>query len=504
MSGWLPRSPFDPDQPLSAPRPATPSAASAGAQDGLSVLERKPELGDLLEQSSFLEVCKSLVDLYRIGIKVFDHQGRMVVDLAVGNAEFCGYVFQFAPGQKGCTSTVARVKSGPIQPVMGSRKPGRDGAPPGTIVHPCFTGLRYLVMPLSHEGDSLGRVVYGPFWPEDLAELPRELDQLLPGFDRVKANKLLEQVRRAPEPTVVKLLQQFAKVLEALIVAGQKSYLTAQVHLEATKESYRELQEKNRALEASLVQLRELDRLKSAFLATVSHELRTPLTSIIGYSEMLSEGMAGPMNPEQKDYVGIIMEKGETLLSLISNILDLTQIEAGKLRLQFEPTDIAAVVKSSLSSVSPQFHKKGVKLSSIVPAMVERPVVDREKLRQIVVNLLANALKFTPLTQGEVQVVLAPKVMLDNVPGFSVTVIDNGVGIPAEHQERVFDSFFQVDNSSTREYGGVGLGLAIVRSYVRAHGGRVTVQSVPGKGAQFSVVFPYQPRPTSAPRSPFE
>jgi two-component system, NarL family, sensor histidine kinase BarA len=494
-------SPFDVASGPGALNPVRDVAPQSGNR--LSVLERTPELAELLDLPAFSDVCRSLVDLYRIGLKVFDAHGNKLVDFPVGNADFCGYIFTFLQGQRGCTGTVARVKNGPIAATQGARLPMfQADAPKGTITMPCFTGLRYLVMPLTHEGDNLGRVVFGPFWPDDVAELPEGLAALGPEFDRARATQYMASIRRANEGTVEKVLGQFAKVLEALIGSGQKSYLTAQVHLEATRESYRELELKNEELEKSNERLKELDRLKSAFLATVSHELRTPLTSIIGYSEMLNEGLAGALSGDQKEYVEIIMEKGETLLALISGILDLTQIEAGKVRLQFEPTDMAEVVRTSLSSVIPQFQKKGVKLSSQVPPMTKRPGLDREKVRQILVNLLSNSLKFTP-EGGEVMVKLVPEVRYEGVDAFHVVVSDSGVGIPPAHQSRVFESFYQVDNSSTREYGGAGLGLAIVRSFARAHGGEVKLTSDEGKGSTFTVILPYTPRVAAPLRTPF-
>ena len=467
-----------------------------------SVLDRRLALEDLLETSSFSEVCKSFVELYRIGLKVFDHRGQRVVDIPAGNAEFCGYVFNFARGQRGCSSTVERLKNGPVNLSLGARSPQSAEAPKGTITVPCFTGLRYFIVPLQFEGDDLGRVVFGPYWPEDQKGFPESLLSLGEGFDEQKAKQYLEPVRKAPEATVARVLSQFAKVLEALIVSGRKQYLTAQVHLEATRESYHALENKNAELTAANVRLKDLDRLKSAFLATVSHELRTPLTSIIGYSEMLTEGMAGPMNPDQRDYVKIIMEKGETLLGLISSILDLTQIEAGKVRLNFEPADMNELVRTSISSVLPQFQKKGVRLQAQVSGLPHQPKLDREKIRQCVVNLLSNALKFTP-QDGQVTVVLQPGGPIGSSEAFTLAVQDTGVGIPGAHRDRVFESFYQVDNSSTREYGGAGLGLAIVRAYVQAHGGEVGLASEEGQGSVFSMSLPYEPKPKRAPRTPF-
>ncbi|HLM48629.1 MAG TPA: HAMP domain-containing sensor histidine kinase, partial [Myxococcaceae bacterium] len=283
--------------------------------------------------------------------------------------------------------------------------------------------------------------------------------------------------------------------LAALLAAGQKSYLTGQVHLETVLETQRVLETQNAQLMRLNQRLKEADRLKSSFLGTVSHELRTPLSSIIGYSEMLAEGLVGGLNPEQTQFVRTIIEKGNTLLKLISSILDMSQIEAGKVRLAFEWVDVQELVQSALTSVMPQAQRKGLQLDVRMPGGVqERVVADREKLRQVVVNLLANAVKFTP-GGGRVEVRLSaigPQREL-GVEGYRIEVEDTGVGIPEDQRERIFQSFYQVDDSPTREYGGAGLGLAIVKSYVEGHGGRVSLTSEVGRGSCFGVVLPLEP-----------
>jgi signal transduction histidine kinase len=189
------------------------------------------------------------------------------------------------------------------------------------------------------------------------------------------------------------------------------------------------------------------------------------------------------------------MEKGNTLLKLISSILDMSQIEAGKVRLAFEWVDVREMVESALTSVTPQAQRKGLTVTVRLPEVVQpRVVADREKLRQVVVNLLANAVKFTP-SGGKVEVRLSelgPQPRL-GVDGYRIEVEDTGVGIPEDQRARIFQSFYQVDDSPTREYGGAGLGLAIVKSYVEGHGGRVGVTSEVGKGSCFTVVLPLEP-----------
>ncbi len=461
-----------------------------------SVLQRRLTLTDMLDSGTFTELVKNFVELYKVGIKVFDERGGKLADVKVGNGDFCGYVFSFAEGRHRCTATVARVKDGPVAASHGARASTTNELPPaGVIAVPCFTGLRYLVMPIRWEGDQLGRIVFGPFMPDDLEQLPLSLAEIAEGFDVGKATRLVEKVRRAPESTVAKVMAHFAQLLDTLVAAGQKTYLTSQLHIEATLESNRELESRNRKLEEMNSRLKELDRLKSSFLATVSHELRTPLTSIIGYSEMLAEGLAGALNQEQNDYVRTIMEKGETLLKLISSILDISQIEAGKLRLNFEPLNIAEVIQTSITSVAPQAAKKGVALQARTPSgSVVRAAADRDKLKQVVVNLLANAVKFTG-SGGTVSLFLSEQGTQPELgaEGYRIIVEDSGVGIPPDQFEKIFDSFYQVDNSSTREFGGAGLGLAIVKSFIGGHGGLVRVSSEVGRGSRFTLVIPTHP-----------
>jgi signal transduction histidine kinase len=437
-----------------------------------SVLQQEFGLGDLLDDKGLADVCRSFSELYRVGLKVFDAQGNKLVDVKVGNAEFCGYIWEKPQGRAQCIATVGRVKGDAVA----------DDRP---TTFQCFSGCRYVVAPVLYQGDAIGRVVFGPFVPDDLVELPRTLTSISPDFDARRASEAMRPIRRAPQATADQVVRHFAEVLEVLAFSGHKGLMTARLHIEAVQESYRELQAKNRALEESHTRLRELDRLKSNFIGTMSHELRTPLTSVIGYSEMMLEGLGGPLTKEQREYLGIIMEKGENLLQLITSILDITKIEAGRVRLVLSDIEVAQFVAECAATVLPQARKKSVSLAADVGGDLPRIVADREKLRQSILNLLSNALKFTP-AGGTVRVG-AQAVAGERV---AIWVQDTGIGIPEEHLARIFDVFYQVDGSNTREFGGAGLGLAIVKSFVEAHGGEVQVRSAPGQGATFTLVLP--------------
>jgi two-component system, NarL family, sensor histidine kinase BarA len=446
----------------------------------ISVLNQKLPIGEVIDLPSFLEVCKSFSDLYRIGIKVFDAHGKRLVDIKAGSEEFCGYVFTFQSGKERCTATVGRVKDQPL--------PGHD-----VERIQCFTGARYLVLPIVYEMDYLGRAVLGPFIPDDLKDLPSTLTDIGTGFSSQTAGTLMDRIRRAPESTIHKVLLHFGTMLNVMVFSSYRVFLTSQLHLESVKESNRVLEDKNKELQSNFDRLKELDTLKSNFLATVSHELRTPLTSIMGYTDMLLEGLAGPVQEEQQQYLQTIMEKSEALLALITDMLDLTRAEASKVTLKREDTDAAKIVHDTFTTVAPMARKKNIDIRESVVGNLPRLSLDRGKVQQAVMNLAVNAIKFT---RDGGHITIEARLVEQGAGRFGgdswleLAVADDGIGIPTSQVDRIFDTFYQVDGSATREFGGVGLGLALVKSYVEAHGGQVKVETFEGKGSRFSLLFP--------------
>lgn len=466
-----------------------------------SILQKRITLAELIELDSFREVMKSFCDLYRVGVKVFDAEGTKLVDIRVGNGPFCGYVFEHGPSRQACTTLVTGLKNDAFDVVNGREAP--------RLVN-CFSGLRYIVIPLEYEGDHMGRLIFGPYMPHNVHGPAEPLYQIEPRLERKKAEELIRSVRQAPDELVSKVLEQLQKVIEVILFTSYRALLTSQMHIESVTSSYHELQDKNRTLREANERLQELDKMKSNFLATVSHELRTPLTSVIGYSEMLLEGMAGDMNHEQREYVQTIMEKGESLLSLISQILDLSRIESGNLRLNFGDFNIGDVLKGATTSVLPQAQKKSIQLDVQIGSDLGFYRGDKDKIGQVVVNLLGNAVKFTP-QQGSIRLAAerwtGPRrdkrptghdhgaASLFDLPEetfLKIVVEDSGIGIPPDKVDRIFERFYQVDNSSTREYGGTGLGLSIVKSFVEGHGGDLWCESEVGKGSKFTVLLPIE------------
>ena len=241
--------------------------------------------------------------------------------------------------------------------------------------------------------------------------------------------------------------------------------------------------------EAELQNAREVaeaaSRVKSEFLANMSHEIRTPMNGILGMAELAMSSRG----EEQREYLSILRSSGESLLVILNDILDYSKIEAGKIKLDLIPFSLADLVSETLKPVVPLAHKKGLQVRwQVSPEAPLRIVGDPVRIRQVLLNLTGNAIKFTET--GEVVVNISrggePRTLF-----FSVR--DTGIGIPPDKQGKLFQAFEQADSSTTRQYGGTGLGLAISAKLVRLMGGRIWLESAPGKGATFYFTIAYQP-----------
>jgi len=262
------------------------------------------------------------------------------------------------------------------------------------------------------------------------------------------------------------------------------------------------------ALQEKNVELEHASSMKSEFLATMSHELRTPLNSIIGFSEALKDGLMGTMSDKQREYMGDIFTSGQHLLSLINDILDLSKVEAGMMSLELEQLDLAPLLHASLSIVKEKALNQRVTLALDVADNIGMLMLDMRKTKQIVYNLLANAVKFS--AQGGRVTLSARRVARQQVGllpapwptyGFplpdndcteflELTVTDSGIGIPGHNMSKLFQAFRQIDSGLARKFEGTGLGLAMVKQLAELHGGTVAVTSAEGKGARFAVWLP--------------
>ncbi|MEO3434117.1 ATP-binding protein [Inquilinus sp. CAU 1745] len=229
----------------------------------------------------------------------------------------------------------------------------------------------------------------------------------------------------------------------------------------------------------------EANRSKSEFLANMSHELRTPLNAIIGFTEALHAEMFGPMDARQRDYLADVLGSGHYLLAIINDILDLSKIEAGRLDLSPSPVDVAAMLRDCLALVRERALEKRIRIA--LEAQDGMPPLNADKLRlkQIALNLLSNALKFTP-EGGEIAVSARP------APdgGMEVAVRDTGIGMSRDHVALAMQPFGQVENSFTRRHDGTGLGLPLVNKLVAMHQGTVDIASEIGRGTTVTIRFP--------------
>jgi len=270
-----------------------------------------------------------------------------------------------------------------------------------------------------------------------------------------------------------------ATYLYVLAVLG---YVFVMVHFSV---SVRDAQQ--RRLERTQRDLEAASRHKSEFLASMSHELRTPLNAVIGFSEVLQSAMFGPLNAKQAEYVDDILDSGRHLLSLINDILDLAKIEAGRDELSPSRFDLRAAIANALTLTRERAGRQGLRLECRIEDAIDAIEADERKVKQVLLNLLTNAVKFTP--SGGTVTVSA----LRSHEGVTVAVADTGIGIAPEHQETIFTEFWQVAGHHTRTQEGTGLGLALARRFVELHGGRLWVESAVGRGSVFRFTLPGAP-----------
>jgi PAS domain S-box-containing protein len=249
----------------------------------------------------------------------------------------------------------------------------------------------------------------------------------------------------------------------------------------------------NERLELTITELQQATRLKDEFLATMSHELRTPLNAILGMSEVLQEEIFGSLNPRQLDAISTIEQSGEHLLSLITDILDVSKIAAGKLELNLTQISLADLCKSSLILVKQQASAKQIQIDTHLPADPDLLLLDERRMRQVLINLLNNAVKFTH--HGglvKLAVSIEPAQITDRTAGYSIcfAISDTGIGIASADIAKLFQPFIQIDSSLNRKYEGTGLGLVLVKQIVELHGGTVSIDSTVGTGSCFTVKLP--------------
>lgn len=251
------------------------------------------------------------------------------------------------------------------------------------------------------------------------------------------------------------------------------------------REATADLAEQNARLQWQSQEVERANKLKSEFLASMSHELRTPINALIGYSALLLDGVLGEVNTKQSDALARGRAAAEHLLALINDILDLAKIEAGKMPLHLEDISMRDIILEVTQQIEPIVRKKQLEFAIHVAEDCPPIYTDRTKVKQVLLNLLSNAAKFTNRGQVSVEARCA-------AGGVRIDVIDTGIGIRSNDLQAIWEDFRQVDQSRTREFGGTGLGLSITRKLLERLGGSVAVQSTYGEGSTFSVYLPFR------------
>ena len=306
--------------------------------------------------------------------------------------------------------------------------------------------------------------------------LVRPIESVQAAAARIGSGALDQRIEVGANDELGALAEEFNRMAERL----QESYAGLEQKVEErTREletALGELDEKSRELEAA-------SQHKSAFLANMSHELRTPLNAILGFSQVLREGMAGEINAKQAEYLDDVLSSGHHLLALINDVLDLSKVEAGEVKLEVAPFSLREALERGIVMVRERASEDGVEVGLGLEPGVDVVEGDERRVRQVIFNLLSNAVKFTP-AGGAVDVRAA------RVNGeVRVSVADSGPGIAREDHERIFEEFRQTE-AGIDQGEGTGLGLALSKRLVELHGGRIWVDSELGRGATLVFTLP--------------
>ncbi|MBE3122381.1 MAG: hypothetical protein IMZ58_09275 [Thermoplasmata archaeon] len=300
--------------------------------------------------------------------------------------------------------------------------------------------------------------------------------------------KRSEEKQIEAQKTLEKKVKERTSELDEKVAELRESEIATLNILEDLQKTLEDLGQSKNKIEQQNIQLKKLDKIKSNFLNITSHELRTPMSTIKGYNQMLLKGNLGTINEEQKHSLEVILRNSNRLDRLIQDILDISRLESGTMRFVTEKIDVTKMVKEIAETMQASADLKGIKINVETGIDVPELTIDIDRITQVVVNLLNNAIKFSP--DDSMIHIKARKEKEDVLFEFQ----DYGRGIPEEHHKKIFQTFYQVDSDADTKFGGAGLGLAICYGIIIAHGGRIWVESTgkPGEGSTFRFTLPVE------------
>jgi len=321
-------------------------------------------------------------------------------------------------------------------------------------------------------------------WRGELSLLDPETGNAVP-FEAISGKVV---TKHGEDTAIVTILHDLTEAVEKAQLYDQIKRHSEELR-EKVREATAELADQNELLRRQAFELEQASALKSQFLANVSHELRTPLNAIIGYTHLMLEGVSGDLTTGQRDKLNRVDSNARHLLAIINDLLDITRIESGKMPIQVERVLLAELIDEVMAEVEPLIARTKLAVTRALAPHVPEIRTDRQKVKQIVLNLLSNALKFTP--QGSVAIAIDADASLEEI---AVAVADTGIGISEDNQRTIFEAFGQTDGSYAKRHGGTGLGLSICRRLATILGGRISLQSRPGEGSTFTLYLPRRAR----------
>jgi signal transduction histidine kinase len=325
----------------------------------------------------------------------------------------------------------------------------------------------------------LGLALFG-FINQQVSQPLGKFTKTISGIDSEHLSSRVKIKSRDEIGTLAANFNRMAGDLETAYRALEKAHDELEVKI---RERTAELNQRNQELATANLHLEDLSRHKSQFLANMSHELRTPLNSIIGYTKLILNGLEGDINEEQKKDLQAVYNNGKSLLELINGLLDLSKIEAGKMVLSYEVFPISDLLAEVTTTVEPLVKEKGLTLLRSIALGIDSLYADRAKTRQVLINILGNAIKFTP--KGHIKLNV-----FEDESDYVFSVTDSGIGIKKESLEVIFDSFVQVGPAQIAGYAGTGLGLAVCKQFIEMQGGKIWAESELGQGSKFIFTLP--------------